>query len=452
MLLASPLPLYAFDSATEPRCLLTERTTWLFDLPNFHRFEWPVLVVDTTDMDDTILGYDYLRHWNPIIDWHEGLITPRASQLSESDALRSVELDLNNPTRQPTASSRIPSASCDLQALDSRSISSKSIDEPTTTDAFLCASTTGKSYEPFEAAFFDEASEDLETILPLIPTAFHDFIDIFSKVKADTLPPRRACDHQIELTGDPPRKGGVYKLSDPEDLVLREYISEHVQKGFIRPSKSPVGAGVLFVPKKDGGLRLCVDYRRLNEVTRKNSYPIPPMSHLLTNFHNAKFFTKIDLRGAYHLVRIAEGHEYLTAFNTRHGSYEYLVMPFGLTNAPATFQALMNEILGDLVNTILVCYLDDTLIFSPDAESDVVNTRTVLQRFKDNNLYVNASKCVFHATSTAFLGFVVSPSGLTMDEDKVRRILDWPPPQSVKQLQQFLGFANFYRRFIKDYS
>ena len=123
-----------------------------------------------------------------------------------------------------------------------------------TTDAFLCASTIGKSYEPFEAAFFDEAPDDLETLLPLIPTAFHDFIDVFSKVKADTLPPQQACDHQIELTGDPPRKGGVYKLSDPEDLVLRKYISEHVQKGFIRPSKSPVGAGILFVPKKDGGL------------------------------------------------------------------------------------------------------------------------------------------------------------------------------------------------------
>ena len=160
----------------------------------------------------------------------------------DSDALILVKQDLNNPTQKPTASS-------DLQALDSWSLSSKSIDENSTTDAFLRALTFGKSYKPFEAPFFNEAPEDLETLLPLIPTAFDDFIDIFLKVKADTLPPQRECDHQIKLTGDPPGKGGVYKLLDPEDLVLREYISEHVQKGFIRSSKSLVVAGVLFVPK-----------------------------------------------------------------------------------------------------------------------------------------------------------------------------------------------------------
>ena len=179
---------------------------------------------------------------------------------------------------------------------------------------------------------------------------------------ADTLPLRRECDHKLELDGPVPQKGPIYKLSEPKDLILREYISENVSRGFIRPSTSATGAPVLFAPKTDGSLRLCVDYRKLNLVTKKNAYSIPQMGHLLTTFNGSKIFTKIDLRGAYYLVRIAEGCEYLNKFNTRHGSFKYLVMPFGLTDAPATFQGFMNEILGDLVKTFLVVYLDDILM------------------------------------------------------------------------------------------
>lgn len=152
------------------------------------------------------------------------------------------------------------------------------------------------------------------------------------------------------------------------------------------------------------------------------------------------------------MVRIAEGSEYLTAFNTRHGAFEYLVMPFGLTNTPATFQALMNEILGDLVNVCLVVYLDNILIYLPDADSDVRNTKQVFERLRKYNMYLKVEKCIFQVTSIHFLGFEVTTEGLTMDQLKVERVLDWPEPKNVKQLQQFLGFANFYQRFIKNYS
>ncbi|KNF05795.1 hypothetical protein PSTG_01192 [Puccinia striiformis f. sp. tritici PST-78] len=173
------------------------------------------------------------------------------------------------------------------------------------------------------------------------------------------------------------------------------------------------------------------EYHELNTVTKKNSYPIPPMSHLLTTFKDTQVFSKIDLRGAYHLIRIADGHEYLTVFNTRHGAFEYLVMPFGLTNAPATFQALMNEILGDLVNDCVVVYLDDILIYSRSQAEHIEHVREVLKRLRSSNLYAKGSKCVFHATKVTFLGYVLTRSGLTMDTDKIQKILDWPEPTST---------------------
>ena len=209
MPLASPLLIYAFDSAMEPCCLLTEGTTWLFDLPNFHRLKWPVLVVDSTNMDNTVLGYDFLWHWNPIINWHEGLITSCTNPPLNSNALISVKLDLSNPTQHPEESSRPPSLPSDLQALENPSFSFKSINVPLTPDALFCTLTIGKPYKPFEADFFDESPEVLETVLPLIPNDFQKFAHLFSKLKADELPPQKAFNHQIELTGDPLQKGGV---------------------------------------------------------------------------------------------------------------------------------------------------------------------------------------------------------------------------------------------------
>uniref|UniRef100_A0A674MXQ5 Gypsy retrotransposon integrase-like protein 1 n=1 Tax=Takifugu rubripes TaxID=31033 RepID=A0A674MXQ5_TAKRU len=219
-----------------------------------------------------------------------------------------------------------------------------------------------------------------------------------------------------------------------------------------RPSSSPVGAGFFFVQKKDGTLRPCIDYRSLNEITIKNKYPLPLLDAAFAPLHRAKVFSKLDLRSAYHLVRIREGDEWKTAFNTPLGHFEYLVMPFGLTNAPAVFQALINDVLRDMLNKFIFVYLDDILIFSESEEEHVQHVRLVLQRLLENRLFVKAEKCDFHTTSISFLGFVVSWGQLSPDPAKVRAVMEWPTPSSRRQLQQFLGFANFYRRFIRDYS
>ncbi len=233
---------------------------------------------------------------------------------------------------------------------------------------------------------------------------------------------------------------------------MEKYISDSLTAGIIRPSSSPAGAGFFFVAKKDSSLRPCIDYRGLNNITVKNTYPLPLMSSAFERLQGASIFTKLDLRNAYHLVRIREGDEWKTTFNTPRGHFEYLVMPFGLSNSPAVFQALVNDVLRDMVDQFIYVYLDDILIFSSSLQEHVQHVRRVLQRLLENGLFVKAEKCAFHAQSVPFLGFIVSPEGVRMDPDKVKAVVSWPTPDSRKALQRFLGFANFYRRFIRNFS
>ncbi|MBW0562325.1 hypothetical protein O181_102040, partial [Austropuccinia psidii MF-1] len=184
----------------------------------------------------------------------------------------------------------------------------------------------------------------------------------------------------------------------------------------------------------------------------KNKYPVPPMNQLLNVLNGSSIFSKIDLRGAYNLLRIKQGDEHWTCFRTKYGSYEYLVMPFGLTNSPASLQNLVNDILQDLLDVYVVAYVDDIMVFSKSEEEHFTNVSTVLPRLRANNLFANASKCLFHVSSVEYLGYVVSSEGLKMDQEKVQQILNWPPPRNLKALQSFLGFANFYHCFIKNYS
>lgn len=286
-----------------------------------------------------------------------------------------------------------------------------------------------------------------------IPKQYEGFEDVFEKKNADMLPEHRPYDCAIDLhEGMQPPFGPIYNLSQTELAELRKYIDENLAKNFIRHSKSPAGAPILFVKKKDGSLRMCVDYRGLNKVTKKNRYPLPLISGLLEQLGRAKIFTKIDLRGAYNLVRIKEGDEWKTAFRTRYGHFEYNVMPFGLTNAPAVFQHMMNDIFREYLDDFVVIYLDDILIFSKNEEEHKKHVRLVLEKLRERGLYAKLEKCLFHQTEMEFLGFIATTDGLKMDPKKVEAIVSWEVPKTVRDVQCFLGFANFYRIFIKNYS
>ncbi len=232
---------------------------------------------------------------------------------------------------------------------------------------------------------------------------------------------------------------------------MNKYIQEELAKGFIQHSTSPASAGFFFV-KKEGSLRPCIDYRGLNEITVKFRYPLPLVPSALEQLRTAKFFTKLDLRSAYNLIRIRAGDEWKTAFSTTTGHYEYRVMPFGLVNSPSIFQSFINDVFRDMLNKYVIVYIDDILIYSESLEEHIQQVRAVLKRLIQHQLYAKTEKCEFHLTSISFLGYVISHEGVAMDESKVNAVLKWSLPSTIKELQRFLGFANFYRRFIRGFS
>ncbi|MBW0528020.1 hypothetical protein O181_067735 [Austropuccinia psidii MF-1] len=273
-----------------------------------------------------------------------------------------------------------------------------------------------------------EEPEEVETVMKVVPSSYHQYLDVLSKVKAEKLPPHCSCDHHIKLEGSLPPVVVIYSLSNQESDALRAYTSENVEKGLIRPSSSSTGAPVLFVKKEDGGLS----------------------SHC---FNCSSIFSKIYLHGAYNLLKIKEGDEHLTDFRAEYGSYKYLVLPFELTNAPASSKTHVNYIFHDLLDVCVVVYFNDIMVFSKCEEGHVTHVCTVLTTLRANdNLFAKACKCLFHVTSFEYLGYVVSYEVIKMDQAKFQKILNCPPPRNLKSLQSFVGFANVYDCFIKNSS
>ncbi|KAL0167476.1 hypothetical protein M9458_035698, partial [Cirrhinus mrigala] len=287
---------------------------------------------------------------------------------------------------------------------------------------------------------------------PEIPAEYMSFQDVFSKQAATQLPPHRPWDCAIDLLpGAQLPKKLVYPLSIPEHQALEEYIKEALQQGFIQPSTSPA-ASSFFVGKKDGGLRPCIDYRQLNSQIIQQPYPLPLVPAALEELRGAQVFTKLDLRSAYNLVRVREGDEWKTAFVTPTGHYEYRVMPYGLSISPSVFQTFMNEVFREFLHRFVIVYIDDILIYSRNLAEHRQHVQQVLQKLRQQCLYLKLEKCEFHLPSVQFLGYVISAEGVQMDQGKVTAIQNWPQPTTIKELQRFLGFSNFYRRFIQNNS
>ncbi|KAK3555087.1 hypothetical protein QTP86_008044 [Hemibagrus guttatus] len=286
-----------------------------------------------------------------------------------------------------------------------------------------------------------------------IPTCYAPFSDVFCPKRASKLPPHRPWDCAIDLLpGEPVPRGRIYPLSVPEEKAMEEYIKEALAQGYIRPSTSPAASSFFFVAKKDGGLRPCIDYRALNHITVKFRYPLPLVPAALEHLRGATIFTKLDLRSAYNLIRIRKGDEWKTTFITPTGHYEYLVMPYGLANAPSVFQDFIHEVLWEFLHRCVLVYIDDILIYSRSLAEHRQHVAEVLGCLREFQLFLKAEKCSFHQPSVQFLGYNISSSGIQMDEGKITAVRDWPAPATVKELQRFLGFANFYRRFISNYS
>ncbi len=235
--------------------------------------------------------------------------------------------------------------------------------------------------------------------------------------------------------------------------TLKTYIETHLKTRFIRPSKSPAGASIFSDRKPDRTLRLYVDYRGLNNLTIKNRYPLPLIGESLDQLGRAKRFTQLDLTSAYHRMRIREGAKWKTAFRTCYAHFEYQVMPFSFSNAPASFQGYINKILVEKLDIFVIVYLADILIYTKHpGQPHVEAVRWVLEQLQKHVLFAHLKKCQFYQDEVRLLGFVVSAQGIKMEEESIEAVKTWPEPQSVRDIQFFLGFANFYRKFIKNFS
>ncbi|GJR78559.1 putative reverse transcriptase domain-containing protein [Tanacetum coccineum] len=278
----------------------------------------------------------------------------------------------------------------------------------------------------------------------------------FPKVFPDELPrlsPPRKVEFRIDLIpGAAPVARAPYRLAPSEMKELSKQLKELLEKGFIRPSSSPWGAPVLFVKKKDGSFRMCIDYRELNKLTIKNQYPLPRIDDLFDELQGSSVYSKIDLRSGYHQLRIREEEIPITAFRTRYRHYEFQVMPFGLTNAPALFMDLMNHVCKPYLGKFVIVFIDDILIYSRNKEEHGKHLKTILNLLRSEKLYAKFSKCDFWLDSVQFLGHVIDSSGVHVDPAKIEAIKNWAAPTTPTEVRQFLGLAGYYRRFIKEFS
>ena len=408
------------------------------------------LLVTGLGRQKIILGFPWLRKTNPIIDWQKGTLEWRQPKLEK--ALPEKEKQIRTTTTVLEEEDKEEHLNSTQNPLDDSEISLliSSITGDTDNSVWINSKST--------TATRIQAEINLQKkVLPLeeqVPKEFHEFLDVFSEEKAARFPEPRPWDHKIELKDTfVPKSFKTYNLTPQEQDELDKFLKENLDKGYIRPSQSPMASPFFFVDKKDGKLRPCQDYRYLNEHTIKNAYPLPLISELLDKLKGARRFTKLDVRWGYNNVRIRDGDQWKAAFKTNRGLFEPTVMFFGLCNSPATFQAMMDDIFGDMINEcIIIVYMDDIFLFAPDEITLTKNTKRVLSRLRENDLFLKATKCEFNKTKVEYLGMVIEEGKISMDPGKLKGIQDWPTPTTVKQIRGFLGFGNFYRRFIWRFS
>jgi hypothetical protein len=398
---------------------------------------------------DILLGMPWLKRYNPHIDWPTGQVTIQSDVDSDDgtdheDNERSQTLTNDTGRVQRGSTISPPPKGTKNKHMRGKKNQNKRI-----------LGLIKKQLHKLDKQL--QQQKEIETTtqedrLKNIPEEYRIYDRLFKEELETKVPQHSRWDHEIWLKTDDLPFQKIYSLNGKELETLREYLDTELAKGNIRISTSSAGFPVMFVPKKNGKLRLVVDYRRLNDLTIKDRTPLPLITELKDRLQGKQIFTALDLKGAYNLIRIKEGDEWKTAFRTKFGLFEYLVMPFGLTNAPATFQRMINNVLRQYLDIFVVCYLDDILIFSDNEEEHKEHVHKVLQALQDANLLVEPEKSHFHVKEVDFLGHTITPGEIRMDRKKIAAVADWPLPTTVKEVQSFLGFANYYRRFIRDFS
>ena len=376
---------------------------------------------------DFILGLPFCRQFKPDIDWNKRKITRIGTKRKK------YEESSKNKTKTVEPKTR--------------SVTLKTID-------FAKMKKEAKKTEECFLGMIQETKKDSNKVRDRgIYQILKKYEDVFPNDLPVGLPQKRSIEHQINLKEDhtPPSRS-PYRLSWEQNDELKRQLEELIEKQHIEPSVSPYGAPVMFVKKSDGSLRMCIDYRALNHITIKNKHPLPLIDEQIDQLAEAKYFTKIDLRSGYHQVRINEKDIEKTGFNTKYGHFQFKVMPFGLCNAPGTFQYLMQDIFKNELDQCVAVYIDDILIYSRTYEEHLKHLELVLKKLKENQLYGKLSKCEFAMKRIEFLGYVIDQNGVQPRDDKVKVVMEWPKLNSVTEVQSFMGFVQYYRKFIPGLS
>ncbi len=415
---------------------------------------------------DIILGMPWLQQFNPDIDWRKHAFTVRNTIDCDEEPKKkrttgTMDLMMKRTTEM-TAEDNIDQPIERTEELTEER--TKKLTEPptegstkTTNFAMISARQLKRHIHQkcdcFLVVIRDHQKKNFGEVDPEIRTLLNHYDDVFVNDLPPTLPPERETDHQIHLeSGHSPPWKRPYRLTQKEQDELKTQLEDLLEKGFIRPSNSPFGAPVLFVKKKDGSFRMCIDYRALNKITIKDKYPLPMIDDLLDRLCGATIFSKIDLKKGYYQVRVADEDIPKTAFCTRYGSFEFLVLPFGLTNAPPTFVRMMNEAFRPLLDKCVIIWLDDILVFSKNKEDHLLQLNEVFKILKEKKLYAGIDKCSFGLPEVDFVGFLIRGDGIHTDPKKIQAVKDWPTPTTTYEARSFTAMANFYRRFVPDFS
>ena len=392
-----------------------------------------VLLATALGKQCIILGYTWLEDENPDIDWRKNTLTWRTKPHRNIYAMIRPVKD-EEPNDQNLVISFI-----------------KGKMTPQATEDWI------SSRMSHLQLFAQNDKKEERPVEEIVPKEFHKYLTtVFTEREIGRLPPQMAYDHAIDLIPDfVPRKGAQFRTNLKEDAEMLKFIEENKAKGFIRKLTSPQATSLFFVPKKDGKTRPVQDYRDLNKQMIKNVYPLLHIDTLIDELSGFDLFIKMDVRWGYNNVRIKKGDEWKAAFTCKAGLFEPTVMFFGLTNSPATFQAMMDDIFHDeIAQGWLKAYMDDPLLCGHKVDHPTLVKRGlhVLKKLWEHDLFIKPEKCNFFVSQVEFLGFVIDEGTVQMDPTKVDGIVDWPPPQNLTELRSFVGFCNFYHRFIDHYS
>lgn len=285
----------------------------------------------------------------------------------------------------------------------------------------------------------------------LLFTVLLEYKDVFSLQERE-MGRTSLTRHRIHTGDSPPIHCPSNRIPQARKEEVRKLLEDMLGKGVIQPSDSPWSSPIVLARKKDGSVRFCVDYRKVNSVTRKDAYPLPRIDDTLDTLAGSKLFSTLDLKTGYWQVEMADEDRAKTAFCTSEGLYEFKVLPFGLCNAPATFQRLMDRVLHGLKWHSCLVYIDDIVVVGATFKDHVHNLVCVLKRLQEAGLKLKPSKCNLLRKEVTYLGHVISEEGTSTDPAKTDVIRKWPIPSCKRELLQFLGLANYYRRFVNGFA